>query len=150
MNSELNELLGKKLSKIENLDDELIFYCENGDKYKLYHSQDCCERVIIDDINGDLNDLIGSPILLAEEVSNEDFERSFNESFKLEDGKEDYDWNYINENGDCKPESWTWTFYKFATINGYVDVRWFGESNGYYSESVYFQKADENGNFSNW
>lgn len=151
MNVEFSELKGKTLLRIENnFNDELIFHCETGEKYKLYHLQDCCESVSIEDINGDLEDLIGTPILVAKEVNSEEFSKNFEESFKLEEGKEDYDWNYKNEKGGYKPESYTWTFYKLATKNGYVDIRWFGESNGYYSESVDFQKADENGEFSRW
>jgi len=151
MEAEFSELKGKVLSKIDKTDnDELIFHLETGEKYKLYHSQECCENVTIEDINGDLEDLIGTPILLAEEVNSEEFQKNFEESFKLEEGKEDRDWNYVNEKGETKPESCTWTFYKFATIKGYVDIRWYGESNGYYSESVDFQKADENGEFSRW
>lgn len=145
--AEISELVGKTLTKIDNNGDELIFHCETGEKYKMYHSQVCCESVSIEDICGDLDDLIGTPILKAEEVSNEDFENNFESKFKKQ---EEDDYYEKDEEGNCKPESYTWTFYKLATINGYVDIRWFGESNGYYSESVDFIKANEDGEFSRW
>jgi hypothetical protein len=143
---EITELIGKTLTEVINNDDELIFVCDNGDKYKLYHEQDCCEGVSIEDINGDLQDLVGKPILKAEEVSNDEFEKVFDDSFTKKEG----DYSKTDKEGNYEPESCTWTFYKLATIKGYVDVRWFGESNGCYSESVDFAKADENGNYSAW
>lgn len=88
----------------------------------MYHDQDCCEAVSIDDIVGDINDLIGSPLTMAEEVTNPDGLGR----------KDEYD------------ESYTWTFYKFATNKGYVTIKWYGESNGYYSESVDFIPSNEN------
>ena len=121
--AEFKDLVGKTLTEIKNRGDKLIFIVDDGTKYKMYHAQDCCESVSIEDINGDLNDLIGTPILLAEEVSN--YEPVSKEDIKKT--KEADEW------GSC-----TWTFYKLATIKGYVDIRWFGESNGNYSESVDF------------
>ncbi len=118
----INILLGKIITQIERSNDELIFITSEGDKYRMYHEQDCCEGVSIDDINGDLDDLLNSPILMAEEViSNE---------------------NPSDYNPDMYQDSFTWTFYKLATIKGYVTIRWYGESNGYYSESVSFVKMN--------
>jgi hypothetical protein len=119
------DLVGKILSKVENLnDEELVFTLEDGEKYKLWHNQDCCESVYIEDINGDLEDLVDSPIILAEEVMND---------------------SGVNPEGTKPPEyqeSFTWTFYKLATIKGHVTIRWYGSSNGYYSERVDWSKID--------
>ncbi len=108
----IKDLIGKTFTSVINEnDEELIFVLEEG-RYVFYHDQDCCEHVRIEDIVGDLQDLVGSPILRAAECSS--------------DLLDDEGWS-----------SGTWTFYTFATIKGYVDVRWLGESNGYYSEEVH-------------
>lgn len=116
--SKVEELYGKVLTKfnVDKLRDVIEIECTDGTSYQMYHEPDCCESVTIDDINGRIEDLIGSPITLAEESSN-----SENPKYENED-------------------SWTWTFYKFATIKGYVDIKWYGTSNGYYSEEVSFIK----------
>lgn len=121
---EFNVLLGKTLVQVEKNDDsEILFSTSDGEIYRMFHWQDCCESVYIDDICGNLNDLIGTPITMAEEVTNRD-------NPKTEDGyTDDY----------C-----TWTFYKLATVNGYVTIRWYGTSNGYYSESVDFTQLESN------
>lgn len=112
-------LKGRIISAIHNNGDEMIFEMEDGAEYRMYHEQDCCESVSIEDIVGDLDDLIGSPILEAEEVTN------------ASDTPRDSGWS---------DESFTWTFYKLGTIKGSVTIRWYGSSNGYYSESVTFCK----------
>ena len=109
-------LKGKTLESLTDNGDELVFKTTDGETYRMYHEQDCCESVVLEDVVGELEDLVGSEILIAEEVEGEspaDFEAY---------------------------ESYTWTFYKFATRKGYVDLRWLGQSNGYYSEGVSFVK----------
>lgn len=128
---EIKKLIGKTFTEIVVNDnkDEIIFTCDDGTQYKMFHRQDCCEGVSIDDINGDLNDLIGNQILVAEENSSTEpsaEQVAEKEKRKLKEGDDYYDYD----------DSFTWTFYKFATVNGYVDIRWYGSSNGYYSESV--------------
>ena len=74
MNEGIRLLLGKTLTsiKVNNDNDEIIFTANDGTEYKMWHRQDCCERVSIEDVNGDWDDLIGNPILVAEENSSTD------------------------------------------------------------------------------
>lgn len=108
----IQELVGLTMVRVERQGDEVYFHTDSGRRFVIAHEQDCCESVNIESITGDLADLVGSPILVAEE------------SISRESPKRE------------APDSFTWTFYKFATVQGWVDIRWYGESNGYYSESV--------------
>jgi hypothetical protein len=120
---DVSELEGKTLTKIEGMEkgsDEIMFYTDDGKRYLMYHDQDCCESVTVDDVCGRVEDLMGSPIIRATEDSNSD----------------------EPPGGAYEPDSFTWTFYNLATRKGHVTIRWYGESNGYYSESVDFKEVD--------
>lgn len=109
------EYIGKHFDSKHNID-RIMFLTKEEIVYEMYHDQDCCETVYLYDIIGDLTDLLNSPITMAEVVTNSD---------NPPEGE------YI--------DSFTWTFYKLATVNGYVTLRWLGQSNGYYSEYVSFK-----------
>lgn len=113
--AEISDLIGLTMAKVEGTagDTEITFVASNGDTYRMLHLQDCCESVRVEDIAGDLQDLVDTPITMAREDSN-----------STDDPAEDHD------------DSYTWTFYNLGTVKGQVNIRWFGTSNGYYSESV--------------
>ena len=116
---DVSVLAGKTLTEVSTVGaEEIHFTTSEGETFKMYHDQDCCESVYIDDIEGDLQSLVGNPLIVAEEVTGE-----------TRGAQSEYD------------ESYTWTFYKFATIKGHVDIRWYGSSNGYYSEYVSFEQV---------
>lgn len=124
---EISELVGQTITKLEvnTMEDEIHIFTESGDEFVMFHDQDCCEQVTVEDICGDIEDIIGSPVLVAEEVTHKD------------------------ENPECVevPEyqdSFTWTFYKIDTAKGGITIRWYGSSNGYYSERVtVFRKVEQ-------
>lgn len=114
----IETLKGKTLKSVEtNKDmDEIVFTCTDGSRYLMYHEQDCCEYVYIESVDGEMIRLVGQEILVAEERTSHD-------------GPPD---SYTPD------DSFTWTFYTLRTNLDSVTIRWFGESNGYYSESVDF------------
>jgi hypothetical protein len=116
-------LVGKTLIEITGMtpdSERVIFITDALEVYMLEHLQDCCETVRLLDVIGDHENLLGTPILKAEVRTNSE------DSSGIE-------WIYYDE-------SFTWTFYELATIKGSVTLRWLGQSNGYYSESVDFYK----------
>lgn len=118
--TKLSDIIGVTMtSVVSDGQDEIVFTGEDGRSWKMYHQQDCCESVSIEDICGDFDDLVGSPILEASE--------RVNEPENIPEGHE-----------ASKYDSETWTFYIISTIRGTVTIRWYGTSNGYYSESVDF------------
>ena len=120
------QLKGKVCSNVERYGDAIWFTLSDGQVYVLEHRQECCEDVYLDDVCGDLEDLIGLPLLIAEEACKE---QEVPQGIDASEYYLDY--------------SYSWTFYKLGTNRGYVTLRWFGSSNGYYSEvaDLYFRGA---------
>lgn len=118
---DVSDMIGKTFTSVRRSkdgDDEIILFSGDGYEYKLFSSENNNVndvQVVIDDIVGDLSDLENSPILVSELVKSEGKSRLNN-------------------------DIGTWSFYKFSTIKGYVDVKWWGRSNGYYSEEVNFSR----------
>jgi len=109
---------------ITDHDSRVEIKTKEGNEYLIMHHQDCCENVYLAEIVGDINDIIGSKILEAEEVTEECTKNA-------ELGDYYYD------------EACMWTFYKLRTRKGIVTLRWLGTSNGYYSVGVSFSLYNE-------
>ena len=109
------ELIGQQFDKVVSDQISVLFFQNDQLKYVFAHWQDCCEQVELEDVVGDLNYLENTPILKAETSS--------------------------QRGSSSDIDSSTWTFYKLATVKGWVDFRFYGTSNGYYSEKAYLYKA---------
>jgi len=119
---------------------------------RMFHNQDCCESVTVEDICGDIADLLGGPLLQAEAVSYKP--RSFADLCADDEYARELLMLAAVAGADvavqmnlkeavATAESCTWTFYKLATVRGAVVIRWCGSSNGYYSESVKIELTTE-------
>jgi len=111
-----NNMIGKTIDRIDGKEGskEMTFVASDGSIFCFYHYSDCCEYVRIEDICGDLCDLLNSPLVEAHEIN--------------------------SEGPQIQAESYTWTFYRFSSTKGTVTIRWLGTSNGYYSERVSFRE----------
>lgn len=109
-------LIGEILTHIDtNGNDEIVLTTQSGRRIKIYHSQNCCETVCIEDTVGDFEQLLFKPLISItheEECSN--------------------DQEYY--------ESCTKTDITFKVNDATVISKWIGTSNGYYSESVHWEE----------
>ena len=118
--AEIEELVGRVLIRVDGLregSDRVEFFCLDGARYVMSHSQSCCESVDLHEIHGDVTDVHG--------YVTEAYEASSEGRTAVHDYTEDYEW----------------TFYTISTRHGAVTLRWYGTSNGYYSTSVDFERV---------
>jgi hypothetical protein len=97
----------------QRFNDKVIFIFANGCFFTIAHEQEVTEDVTLVDMNGDLDDFIFYPLLLCET-------RTSN----------------VPEEQLTRDSSETWTFHTLRCLGGSLDLRWFGSSNGYYSETA--------------
>lgn len=113
------EFSGKTIQEIRGCkkhSDEVTIIFTDGSCLKFYHQQSCCETVLLEDFDIIPEWLVDSNIISVEERI----------SRSGEGVKPLNDW----------AESYTWSFYVIKTSSSTMVLRWYGESNGWYSEEV--------------
>ena len=99
----------KSIKGLEKESEVVTFLCDKG-RITLSHWKDCCEYVFVEDFDGDPEALVGATIA---------------------DFRED-----TSEVDECSRGVSMHTFYNLITDKQDAMIRWYGESNGYYSISV--------------
>ena len=98
-NQDIRDLVGEVIKEViggEKGSDECRIITESGKLFKIYHDQDCCETVDIEDCERD--DVIGGYVHFADFVGGE-------EPYEGSDG-------------------YTWSFLKIDTSKGSIWQRW--------------------------
>lgn len=108
--SKFEQIQGMTITAVvyKEVNESLLIHL-NTHVLEMIHHQDCCETVYLADVVGSFEDLIGYPLL---EVSESIVDIATEDS------------------------SSTASYYNFKTVKASVQLRWVGESNGYYSETV--------------
>ena len=109
-------LKGKIITEILRPNDFSIIKTSDGSGYYFHHIQDCCESVNHYITIGDINNIIGFPITLAESDNKEPIK---------------CDLSYGG----------TWSSFYLETEKGKVEWYFIGTSNGYYGETVELYKS---------
>ena len=110
-NINIEQLTGMTITAVvyKEVNESLLIHL-NTHVLEMIHFQDCCETVYLADVVGSFEDLIGYPLL---EVSESRVGIT-----------------------SANAESSTASYYNFKTVKASVQLRWVGESNGYYSETI--------------
>lgn len=111
MSSDFSFLRGALVLAVEGMEEgsEKVRIVTDKGSISFFHYQDCCESVSVEDVTGDVEDLIGSRIAEFREDTNHEAS-GYGETL--------------------------WTFYNIITDIGDFQIRWCGTSNGYYSVGV--------------
>jgi len=123
MDNNINKenLFGRVIESITGLEEEsdkVTITFKHGGSITQFHEEDCCESVYVSQVDGNVRKHEGAVIHELIEKVLDKTEIPSDELPKYTD------------------TSLTATFYTLKTSKGYLDWRWYGESNGYYSEGV--------------
>ena len=104
------DMLGKtmKLVVVDEDEETVVLMAVDGEKYRFF--EDIHSGVRMDGVSGDLSNLVGSPLLVADE-------RVESSSVRIQGLHEEWEFR-------------TWTFHEFATAKGSVTVRWSSHTDG--------------------